>query len=80
MTIDEFVNKWNVAWEDYEQREYFATMMKSDLAKLFAEKEKIHLELGGVVGRSEQLPCDCEKHRVKSKVQDFCGDCGTTLL
>ncbi|NLL68248.1 MAG: hypothetical protein GX236_11230 [Clostridiaceae bacterium] len=22
----------------------------------------------------------CEKHRVKSKVQDFCGNCGTTLL
>jgi hypothetical protein len=38
------------------------------------------LRIHDVVGRSEQLPCDCEKYRVKSKVQDFCGNCGTTLL
>jgi hypothetical protein len=38
------------------------------------------LGLFSVVGQSEQLPCDCEKHRVKSNVQDFCGNCGTTLI
>ena len=36
--------------------------------------------LFNVVGQREQLPCNCEKHKVKSKLQDFCGKCGTTLL
>jgi hypothetical protein len=38
------------------------------------------LHIAPVVGRSEQLPCDCENNRVNSKVQDFCGKCGNTLL
>ena len=41
---------------------------------------KVNIVLVDVVGQSEQLPCDCEKHKVKSKLQDFCGKCGTTLL
>ena len=47
---------------------------------ILIEELNEQLLLYNVVGQSEQLPCDCEKHRVKSKVQDFCGNCGTTLL
>lgn len=56
---------------------------KNDMVQ-FAEKyHQAKLKLLGiadVVGRSEQLTCDCVNNRVKSNIQDFCGKCGTTLL
>jgi hypothetical protein len=46
----------------------------------FLDNEEQALRIHDVVGRSKLLPCNCEYNRVKSKVQDFCGKCGTTLL
>ena len=53
-------------------------LSKKDLTDLINERLK-QLTIPYVVGQSEQLSCDCENNRVKSKVQDFCGKCGSTL-
>lgn len=65
--------------ENYSQSELMNTGYKTGLLDALDLVNK-YFDLSLVVGQSEQLPCDCEKHRVKSKSQDFCGNCGDTLL
>ena len=72
MTKQDFIKKW-IGWVSYTNREKLTNEMEVDL-ELVSQALRIH----DVVGRSEQLPCDCNVKLAETTLQIYCPKCYKT--
>lgn len=68
MEVQQFIKKWNVAFEDKEQEMLFASQMEADLKSIQQVKPPVALEEG-----SKEL--ECENCGTKDDLMAFCGRC-----
>ena len=64
MTRENFIDKWlgNVRLNEYTEEK--KDLMREDLDSVidYHQEQVNSVDLADAVGRSEQLPCDCNKH------------------
>lgn len=74
--MKEFIHKWSNWWILHPQRKQLNDAFEKELNELI-EREAA-LRQPPVVGRSEQLPCDCGVMLNETTIQVYCPKCYKT--
>jgi hypothetical protein len=74
--MKEFINKWSNWWVLNPKRKQLDDAFEKELNELI--EREVALRIHDVVGRSEQLPCDCNVKLAETTLQIYCPKCYKT--
>ena len=74
--MKEFINKWSNWWVLNPKRKQLDDAFEKELNELI--EREVALRIHDVVGRSEQLPCDCNVKLAETTLQKYCPKCYKT--
>ena len=74
--MKEFINKWSNWWILNPKRKQLDDAFEKELNELI--EREVALRIHDVVGRSEQLPCDCNVKLAETTLQIYCPKCYKT--
>lgn len=74
--MEEFISKWSNWWVLNPKRKQLDDAFEKELNELI--EREVALRIHDVVGRSEQLPCDCNVKLAETTLQIYCPKCYKT--
>ena len=74
--MKEFISKWSNWWILNPKRKQLDDAFEKELNELI--EREVALRIHDVVGRSEQLPCDCNVKLAETTLQIYCPKCYKT--
>jgi len=74
--MKEFISKWSNWWILAPKRKQLDEAFEKELNELI--EREVALRIHDVVGRSEQLPCDCNVKLAETTLQVYCPKCYKT--